>query len=318
MRCYLSDQDSSTKPSNGMTTGDNYFHPRYWPTWAGLGLLSIVVRLPHRWRIAIGSALGSAGYYLAGSRRRIVETNLALCFPHLSAAERSKLAKDTFRSGGMSIVETAIAWLVGGSTVMDRAVIEGLEHLNRAREKGKGVILLGTHMATLDLAGAIISPSVTVDLMYRANKNKLMEHIMTTGRERLHATAIERNDVRQLIRNLKAGHVVWYGPDQDYGPRNSVFVPFFGVAAATTTAPSRIAKMTGASIIPFTHYRVDNNSRYRVLMFPPMEHFPSGSFEDDARRINEFVESCIRRYPDQYWWFHRRFKSRPPGEPPVY
>ena len=128
----------------------------------------------------------------------------------------------------------------------------------------------------------------------------------------------ERGDVRQVIKNLKAGHIVWYGPDQDYGTRNACFVPFFGVPAATTTAPSRIAKITGAPVIPFTHYRVDNNSAYKVIMFPPMEGFPSDSFEEDARRINEFVESCIREYPDQYWWFHRRFKSRPPGEEMIY
>ena len=295
-----------------------FLHPRFWPTWIWLGLLSIIVRLPHRWRIATGSALGMAGYFLAGSRRRIVKTNLALCFPHLDERECARLARDTFRSGGMSIVETAIAWLVGGRSVMNISAIEGLEHLERARAQGKGVILLGTHMATLDLAGAIISPSVTLDVMYRANKNALMEHIMTTGREQLYPSAIERGDIRQVIKNLKAGHIVWYGPDQDYGVRNSVFVPFFGVPAATTTAPSRIAKITGAPVIPFTHYRVDNNSRYRVLMFPPMEDFPSDSFEEDARRINAFVESCIREHPEQYWWFHRRFKSRPPGEAPVY
>lgn len=301
-----------------MTKQNNFYHPRYWPTWAGIGILSIIVRLPHGLRIFIGSTLGIAGYYLAGSRRRVVETNLALCFPALGAAARRKLTKDTFRSGGMSIIETAVAWLVGGDSVMDISTIEGLEYLNRAKAQGKGVILLGTHMSTLDLAGAIISPSVTLDVMYRANKNALMEHVMKTGRERLYPSAIERNDIRQVIKNLKAGHIVWYGPDQDYGTRNAVFVPFFGVPAATTTAPSRIARITGAPIIPFTHYRVDNNKRYRVLMFPPMEGFPSGSYEDDAKLVNEFVEACIREYPEQYWWFHRRFKSRPSGEPPVY
>lgn len=302
-----------------MTTANRKFlHPRYWPTWAGVGVLSVIVRLPHAWRIAIGSALGIVGYYVAGGRRRIVQANLAACFPDVTAARRRTLAKDTFRSGGMSVIETSIAWLVGGDSVMDRSVIEGLDYLNRAKDQGKGVILLGMHMSTLDIAGAIISPSVTLDVMYRANKNALMEHIMTSGREHLYPSAIERGDIRQVIKNLKAGHIVWYGPDQDYGLRNSVFEPFFGVQAATTTAPSRIAKITGAPIIPFTHYRVDGNQRYRVLMFPPLEDFPSGSFEDDARRINAFVESCIREYPEQYWWFHRRFKSRPPGEASIY
>lgn len=218
----------------------------------------------------------------------------------------------------MSIVETAIAWLIGGDSITDISALEGLEHLTRAHSLGKGVILLGTHMSTLDLAGTVISREVTLDVMYRANKNALMESIMTNGRRRLYPHAIERNDIRQVIRNLKAGHIVWYGPDQDYGARNSVFVPFFGVPAATTTAASRIARITGAPVVPFTHYRVDDNRRYRVLLFPPWEDFPSDSLEADARRINAFVERCIREYPEQYWWFHRRFKTRPPGEQRIY
>ena len=281
-------------------------------------MLLVVIRLPHRLRMAIGSGLGMIGYYLFASRRRIVETNLRLCFPELGEKDRVKLAKNVFRSGGMSVIETAIAWLGRGSSVMGYSEIVGLDNLERARAKGKGVILLGTHMSTLDLAGAIISPHVVLDVMYRANKNELMEDIMTSGRERLYPSAIERGDIRQVIKNLKAGHVVWYGPDQDYGIRNSAFVPFFGVQAATTTAASRIAKITGAPIIPFTHYRENSASFYRVFFFPEMEGFPSESVDEDARRINEFVEDCILPHPEQYWWFHRRFKSRPPAEPKIY
>lgn len=295
-----------------------FIHPRFWPTWLGYGLLWIVVRLPHRLRLVFGAGLGLLGYHLIKGRRRVVEKNIALCFPDLSETERNELVRRTFRSGGMSIIETAISWLRGGESVYDRATLEGVPDLREALAKGKGVILLGTHMQTLDLAGAILSREVVLDVMYRANKNPLMEAIMTTGRERLYPHAIERNDIRQVIRNVRAGHVVWYGPDQDYGARNAVFVPFLGVPAATTTALSRIARITGAPVVPFSHFRVDDDTRYRVVFYPALENFPSESPEDDCKRINEFVENCVMQYPEQYWWFHRRFKTRPEGEGGIY
>lgn len=301
-----------------MNNPSRFAHPRYWPTWLGYFILQGVVRLPHGWRMGIGSLLGRLAYTLAGSRRHVVERNIEVCFPALSGDEQHALVVDVFRSGGMSIIETATAWLVGGDSIRNISALEGVENLRAAQALGKGVILLGTHMSTLDLAGTVISREVVLDVMYRANRNALMEEIMTSGRKRLYPHAIERNDIRQVIRNIKAGHVVWYGPDQDYGWRNAVFVPFFGVPAATTTALSRIARITGAPVVPFTHYRVDNASRYRVILSPALQNFPSGSDEEDARTINTFVESCIRQHPEQYWWFHRRFKTRPEGEPEIY
>lgn len=278
----------------------------------------MIVRLPHTWRVFVGARFGRLAYSLGGSRRHIVERNIALCFPALSTAAQQKLVQDVFVSGGVSLVETAICWLGKGETFADRSTIEGLSHLRSAEARGKGVILLGMHMSTLDLVGYVMSREVTLDVMYRRNKNPFLERIMTDGRKQLFPDAIERGDIRSVIRNLKAGHIVWYGPDQDYGPRNSVFAPFFGVSAATTTAPSRIAKITGAAVVPFTHYRYDNNSRYRVVIFPEMASFPSASLEEDAARINRFIERSVGESPDQYWWFHRRFKTRPAGEPDVY
>lgn len=297
-------------------SNNRFIHPRFWPTWAGYGFLWCVVRLPHGLRLAVGSFLGRLGYVLAAGRRRIVESNLAACFPDLDHDEVRQLAHDTFRSGGMSIVETAIAWLGKSGSVHKICRINGLEHLTDAVDRGKGVILLGTHMSTLDIAGSVLSSHVAFDVMYRANKNPLLERIMTGGRERLYPHAIERNDVRRVIGNLKAGHVVWYGPDQDYGERNSVFVPFFGVPAATMTAVSRIAAMTGSPVVPFSHYRVAGG--YEIDLGPELDDFPSGSLQADARRINALVESYVKRYPEQYWWFHRRFKTRPAGENSIY
>ncbi len=300
-----------------MSTFLRFSHPRYWLIWAGYLILQVIVRLPHRLRLAVGARLGDLAFHVASRRRRIVEDNIDLCFPELDARERSSLVRESFRSGGISIIETAIAWLIGRA-VEDRATLEGIEHLRAAEAKGKGVILLGTHMNTLDLAGTVLSQEVTLDVMYKANRNPLLEHIMTSGRARLYPTPIERRDIRQVIRNVKAGHIVWYGPDQDYGAKNAVFAPFFGVQAATTTALSRIARITGAPVVPFSHFRLDGGQHYRVVLFKALDDFPSGSDEQDACAINDFVESCVRAHPDQYWWFHRRFKTRPPGEPGLY
>lgn len=295
-----------------------FLHPRYWLVWLGYWMLWVVVRLPHMWRIRLGSGLGLLGFVATKSRRHIVETNLRYCFPSLDDKARNALSKDIFRSGGISIVETAIAWLGKEGSVVGRCTFDGLDNLKRAHGEGRGVILLGVHMSTLDIAGGLLARQARLDVMYRANKNPLIEYLMTSGRGRLFPDTIERADIRTVIKNLKAGHIVWYGPDQDYGARNSDFASFFGVQAATTTAPSRLAKITGARVVPFAHYRENGGATYRLEMLPPLEDFPGPSFEADALRINQLIERAVRQYPDQYWWFHRRFKTRPSGEASLY
>ncbi|MDZ7684223.1 MAG: lipid A biosynthesis acyltransferase [Gammaproteobacteria bacterium] len=294
-----------------------FSHPRYWPTWLGYGVLRIIVRLPHRLRVAVGAGLGRIAYVLAGSRRHIVEVNLALCFPEKSVEEREKLARETFRSGGISIIETAIAWLLGGD-VDDRSVLEGIEHLQAAEAKGKGVILLARSMSTLDLAGSVLEPHRYV----RCHVSEEPERAHGTHHDDRARASVSSSDRAQrhspgdsqprgwTYRLVRTRPGLWR--------RNSVFVPFFGVSAATTTALARIARMTGAPVVPFSHFRLDGGMRYRVVLFEALEGFPSDSVQDDARRINAFVESSIKSAPEQYWWFHRRFKTRPEGEPGVY
>lgn len=292
--------------------------PIYWPAWVGYGLLCIVVALPHRARLGFGRWLGRLVFKLAKSRRHIVRSNLAVCFPNLDESEREKLVHEIFESGGISIVETAISWIGGEGSVQDQVEIEGLDHLRQAQEEGRGVILLGSHMSTLDLAGALLAKAIPFVVMYRKNPNLLIDLIMLRGRQRHFPEAIERNDIKGVIRSLKQGQIVWYGPDQDYGIRNSVFTPFFDVPAATMTAVSRLAKMTGARVVPFSHFRLDGGTSYRIVLDPPWDDFPGETFEADALRINQHVEKVVVQAPEQYWWFHRRFKSRRPEEPSVY
>lgn len=287
--------------------------PKYWPSWIGVGLLRAIGWLPFDWQLGIGSSLGDLAYWLARDRKHIAKTNLDLCFPELDNHTRQQLVKSVFRNNGRGIIETAFAWSGRIDRLEDRISFEGLEHLEAAASLGKGVLLLGMHFSTLDLCGAALGRRIPFDVMYRRNKNALLESVMRDGRARNFPNAIERSDVRLVIKSLKAGHIVWYGPDQDYGRKHSVFAPFFGIDAASITATARIARITGAPVIVFQHRReVDN--RYTIELSAPLEHFPTGDDIQDATIVNQLVERAIKKAPDQYWWVHRRFKTRPHGQ----
>ena len=295
-----------------------FLHPRYWLTWFGLLVFRVVVMLPHTARTGVGEALGALTWHLARRRRQIVEVNLQLCFPEKSAEELAQLTKKTFKSGGISMIETGLAWLRGPDSILERVEFEGLDELREAHAKGKGVILMGMHLSTLDICGAALGCHVPFDVMYRRNKNLMLEAVMTNGREQNFPEAIERNDIRRVIQNLKSGHIVWYGPDQDYGRRNAIFSPFFGVSAATITATSRIAKITGSPVVSFSHFRHAETGKYSVRISRTLENFPSDSEENDVQRINQLIEAAVMKAPEQYWWFHRRFKTRPNENDDVY
>ena len=257
--------------------------------------------------------LGKLAYYLARYRRHIVDINLSICFPEMSTADRKKLNRDVFRSAGISIIETGLVWLRSPQIFNNLVEIQGLEYLEKALEQKKGVVLVGMHFSTLDFCGAILANYCKFDVMYRSNKNPLIEAIMTRGRIQNFSDAIERKDIRSLLKSLKRGNAVWYGPDQDYGRAHSVFVPFFGYPTATISATSRIADISKSPVILLTHYRLKDDKNYQICLSKPLKNFPSGALVLDASRINEQVEKAIQRAPEQYWWLHRRFKTSPKG-----
>lgn len=303
------------------TKQSRFFSPRYWPTWIGIFLFRAITRLPLRWRWRLGSWLGTLGFYVARSRRHIVETNLNLCFPNLNPEQRLQLVRENFRSSGISIIETAFVWFQGPDKLAQHQTlvdIEGLEHLTNALGSGRGVLLLGMHMSTLDFCGALLDQVQPFDVMYRRNKNKLLEAVMTKGREQHFDSAIERREVRRVIRRLREGAAVWYGPDQDYGRKHSVFAPFFGHEAATITATARIVNMTGAAVVVFSHYRNLETGRYRIVLSKPLENFPVQDDIDNCTTVNRIIEAAIKLAPEQYWWVHRRFKTTPEGTPRPY
>ena len=273
----------------------------------------LICLMPLRIRWAVGSGLGRLAHLVAKKRRHIVETNLKLCFPNLDDRGLNRLVKNNFISSGTGIIETAMAWLVPAEKYIDLVDFENLELLLDTQKEGQGVLLLGMHLSTLDFAGAALGLRSEFDVMYRHNKNPLIETIMKRGREKHFPSAIERDDIRRVIRRLKQGATVWYGADQDYGIKHSVFAPFFGIQAASITAPSRLLKMTGANVLVMSHYRNPDTGRYRVVIARMPDEYPTGDDVTDCTLYNQVVESCVARAPEQYWWLHRRFKTRPEG-----
>lgn len=297
-----------------------FLHPRFWLLWLGLGLLWLVIQLPYRVLLGLGRALGRLMYRLAGSRRRIAARNLELCFPGLSNAERERLLKENFASNGIALFEMAMSWWWPQARLQRLAHIEGLEHLRQAQAEGQGVILMALHFTTLEIGAALLGQRHTIDGMYREHKNPVFDFVQRRGRERHNrdATAIEREDVRAMLKVLRAGRAIWYAPDQDYGRKQSLFVPLFGIQAATVTATSKFARLGRARVVPFTQQRLADGSGYRLVIHPPLEDFPGESDEADCLRLNRWVEEVVRLNPEQYLWAHRRFKTRPEGEPSLY
>lgn len=297
-----------------------FLHPRYWPMWLGFALLWLIAQLPYALLLLMGRILGRLMLLVATSRRHIVTRNLELCFPELSPAERQQLLRKNFESTAIAFFEMAMSWWWPKPRLRKLAHIEGLEHLQKAQAEGRGVILMAVHFTTLEIGASLLGQVHTIDGMYREHDNPLFDYIQRHSRERhnLDATAIEREDVRGMIKVLRAGRAIWYAPDQDYGRNQSIFVPLFGVTAATVTATSKFARLGKALVVPFTQKRLADGSGYQLVIHPPLEDFPGETEEADCLRINQWVEAVISANPEQYLWAHRRFKTRPKGEAKLY
>ncbi len=297
-----------------------FLHPRFWPLWLGLGLLWLVVQLPYRTLLSLGRCLGRIMLLVSAERRNVAARNLELCFPELPLVERQRLLKENLQSTGIAFFEMAMAWWWPKARLARLAHVEGLEHLRDAQADGQGAILMSCHFTTLEIGAALLGQRHTIDGMYREHKNPLFDYVQRCGRERhnLDSLAVERDDVRGMIKLLRKGRAIWYAPDQDYGAKQSVFVPLFGIQAATVTATSKFARLGKARVIPFTQQRLRDGSGYRLVVHPPLEDFPGETEEADCLRTNQWVEEAIRECPQQYLWAHRRFKSRPPGAEKLY
>jgi Kdo2-lipid IVA lauroyltransferase/acyltransferase len=297
----------------------SFLKPGFFKTWLYFGLWRLVVFLPYTGLLFLGKLIGLALYQLPTNRKHIAKRNIELCFPELDSHQQAVLLRDNFISMGIAIMELGMAWWWPKRRFSRLVQFEGLENLSNTN--GQGVILLSIHHTTLEVGAAAIAMVCERDGMYRAHNNPVYDYMQIKGR--LHKSfddsrLYERRDVRGTMKALKAGRTVWYAPDQDYGIKQGVFAPFFGIQAATVYATARLAEKTGARVVPFTHIRLPGDQGYKVSVHPALESFPTGDDIADATRINGLVEQFVRAQPDQYLWAHRRFKTRPAGEPDFY
>jgi len=259
-------------------------------------------------RVVVGGAgLQSAEGFglarrLASGRAEIAARNLELCFPELDRAARARLLAAHFQSLGISLFEIPFTWWGSDRRLESLAEISGLDNLTEAMDAGGGVLLLSAHFTCLEIAGRLLIRHVPFDAMYRPSENPVVEYVMANARKRGCDELIPRHAARNVLRRLRTGHTVWYAPDQNTQRKKSVFVRFFGHLASTTPATHKLARLSGAKVVPFMAVRKPDGRGYRLVLEPALQDFPTDDPVADTQRINDIIERWVREYPDQYLW----------------
>lgn len=307
-------QHTSARPSFKWS----FLLPQYWGIWIMLTFLLLLTVLP--WPIQRYFAYGLAKLAWKGlkSRRQTTLRNLEVCFPEWTASEVEKNAKQVFVDMMLGTFETLNAWYKS-SWFKNRTQIQGLDALLAAQQQGHGIILLGSHSTLLDAGGYICSQFFDTDVVYRPQNNPLLDWLIYTARQPIYGEQIDHDDIRFLVKRLREGKTIWYSPDQDFGLKQGVMAPFFGVPAATVTAQRRLVKVGKAKVMSVHFYRLDEkNPKYQIIIEPELIDYPTQDEIADATRVNQLLEMQLRRAPTQYMWFHRRFKTRPEGYESIY
>ena len=285
-----------------------------------LAFLWLFQWLPLAVQAVLGSAFGRLGWHVVRSRRAVALRNLELCFPELSEKARERLAREHFRWLGRSLLERGLLWYASAERMRRLIHVEGDVHL--AERSERPVMWLAPHFMALDVAGAsvLLFQKRKGISIYQRQSNAVLDRALRHGRLRFgNAEIFERDDAgRALVRAIRRGDAFFNLPDMDFGTRDAAFVPFFGVEATTLLAPSRMARALDMVVQPVVAEILPGGAGYRVRYEAPWTDFPTEDAVADAARMNRWIESEIRRNPAQYLWVHRRFKTRPPGEPSLY
>jgi KDO2-lipid IV(A) lauroyltransferase len=287
-------------------------------TRIALALVWLLHWLPLSLLAAVGRGFGRLLFSLGRERRRVTLTNLRLCFPQLTADERLALARRHFEAFGRSVLERGILWWSGRERIQRLVRIEGIEHWRAVADRP--VIWLAPHFVGLDMGGVRLTTEFPLVSMYSRQKNPLVDQLLLHSRTRFGNSpmASRQDGLKPVVREMRKGLPFYYLPDMDFGARDAVFVPFFGVPTATVTALSRLAKITGAAVVPCITRQLPGGAGYVASFHPAWQDFPSDDVEADTRRMNAFIEAEVLKMPEQYYWLHKRFKTRPPGEKGVY
>jgi len=277
------------------------------------------VYLPFRWQVAIGKKFGRFLGLVLRKKSRIALRNLEICFPELTDAERARLRDRHFEALGVSLAEFGLAWYAPIGHLRKLIRVEGRENLERARQKGNGVILYVAHFTCLEIGVSILEDlGPRCSAMYTPQGNAMIDTMIRRGRRRTVKELIPKDNVRVLLRSLRNNATVIYLPDHANVGSRSALLPFFGEPALTTTATSKLAKLSGATVLAYFFRRLPDDSGYVVNIAPPLPNFPSDDPVHDTRRLVAQLEDYIRIAPEQYVWTYRRFKGRPSSYPDIY
>lgn len=307
--------DRPAREGTGVPLPRRLLHPRHWPTWLGLGALSLVLLLPRRLRDGAAALAGELRYRTNAKRRRIVERNMEYCFPELTAAQRHARARAHFRAYARAMVNQPEIWWDRRRRVPhERCDVDGLAHVHAARDGDRAIIFLVAHTVVADLPGIALSRYLPVTAVVNDMRNPVFDWVLRNARGRYSDAVHKRSaGLRPALRDLRAGRALIYAADEDLGARNSVFVPFFGQPKATLATLGRLAAAAGAVVLPVYSAYAAAAGRYRVYVRPPLADFPGGDAATDARAMNRALEECIALAPEQYLWTLRLFRTRPDG-----
>lgn len=297
----------------------SFLRPRYWLTWFGVSVLFLLVQLPYPILNKLGTWMGRTSMRFMKRRVSIARRNLELCFPDMDEQQLERCIVGNFESLGMGLLETGMAWFWSDRRVKRWFTVNGLNNLKAAQSDGRGALIIGVHFMSLELGGRAMGLCQPMMAMYRPHNNKLMEWVQTKGRMRSNKAMINRRDLRGMVQALKQGEAVWFAPDQDYGPKGSVFAPLFAVPdAATTSGTWMLARMAKPALITVVLIRKEDGSGYELVIQPELKDYPIESEQEAAEYMNRVIEREIMRAPSQYMWLHRRFKTRPVGASSLY
>lgn len=300
---------------------NSLFHPRYWSTWIGIALLRCLALLPFSLQLTIGRCIGKLLAKTLKRRRHITEVNIALCFPELSTQEQQQLVDASLVSITLGVIELSLAWWASDKKILAISSIEGLELIDKAKSEGRGVLLFGAHFSSLDLSGRVFTLHRDADITYKDQKNKAFDYYLSQRRKRSFANIIPKNEMRRFIKLLRAKHVIWYAPDQDFGRQGAVFAPFFGSPCATLATTGKLLKLSHAKPLFYSHFRLekDGKTHYKGVISDPFQDQFSDNELANATLVNKAIEDALRSHPDQYLWAHERFRTREdPKAPKIY
>jgi len=294
-----------------------FLHPKFYPTWILILLMKISIHLPYKLQIELGKVLGKFLFYVASSRRKIAEKNLSLCFPDKNKLQIGFLLKKNFEEIGISFFETANAFFANNQIIEQKLIVKNESYLQEAIDNDKSIILLGSHFLSLMLGGrALLVKGYLIANIYRPQNNKLFDEIMRSRFVQNGAVMIKTKDTRSMLKAIKSKTPIWYAPDQDLGPNNSIYAPFFNIQTATVSATARLAQTENTVVLPYHFNRLGD--KYIMEFQRSLKPYPTKNPLKDASKTNLILEKQILKFPDQYLWVHKRFKTRPDGESDYY